>query len=218
MRPAVLFDLDGTLVDTAPDLLGALDDLRAELGLTACAAHLPPAVAARGGRGILALGFPDDPQASERWLPRYLDCYSLRIAKASRPYPGIEDLLDALAAQGRPLGLVTNKPIGLTHQLLQALGWTGRFAVVVGGDSLAQRKPHPQPVLHACAGLRVEPQLSVLVGDDARDIAAARAAGCGAAYAVAYGYIEAPEQLPDWGADAILADVAALRRLLLGAG
>lgn len=214
---ALLFDLDGTLVDTSADLLGALDDLRAELGLPGCSGKLPPSMAARGGRGILALGFPDQPDAAERWLGDYLRCYAARIARLSRPYPGVVDMLDALAEAGLPIGLVTNKPIGLTWQLLDALGWRERFAVVVGGDSLAQRKPAPDPILHACAELGVPAEASIMVGDDVRDIEAARAAGCAHAFAVRYGYIEDPDALPAWGADAVFDDVTALQAGLLAA-
>ena len=119
---AVLFDLDGTLIDTAADLLGTLDDVRAELGLPPCAAALPPAVAARGGRGILALGFPADPLAVERLLPRYLELYARRLARLSRPYAGIESMLDALAARGVLLAIVTNKPQALAAALLEQIG------------------------------------------------------------------------------------------------
>ncbi len=110
MLKAVLFDLDGTLIDTAADLLGTLDDVRAELGLPACAAALPPAVAARGGRGILSLGFPDDPTAADRLLPRYLQLYAGRLARCSRPYAGVDQLLCGLAGRGILCGIVTNKP------------------------------------------------------------------------------------------------------------
>ena len=144
---AILFDLDGTLVDTAADLLGTLDDVRAELGLAPCAAGLPAAVAARGGRGILNLGFPDDASAADRLLPRYLQLYAARLARSSRPYPGVIALLDRLHANGIAAGIVTNKPQRLARQLLDELGWSARIAVLVGGDTLSVRKPAPEPVL-----------------------------------------------------------------------
>ncbi len=212
---AVLFDLDGTLIDTAADLLGTLDDVRAELGLAPCAAALPPAVAARGGRGILALGFPADPQAVERLLPRYLELYALRLARLSRPYAGIEAMLDALAARGVPVGIVTNKPQALATALLRQIGWSARFGVLVGGDTLAVRKPAPEPVWHACAALGIAPAQAAMVGDDERDIQAGRAAGCGATIAAAYGYLEPGLSAGDWAADAVVAAPTQLLPALL---
>ena len=257
---AVLFDLDGTLIDTAGDLLGALDDLRAELGLAACAATLPPAVAARGGRGIISLGFPEDPQAADRYLPRYLELYRLRIAKLSRPYAGIESMLQALHERGIALGIVTNKPEGLARDLLAELSWECRsqesgapaplpreggapaplmFAeparspsgpeppsrrlalpgahalVLVGGDTLPVRKPAPDPIWLACKLLDVDPVRSIMVGDDRRDIASGRAAGCALSIAVSYGYIENPAELASWKADHIVDTPEALAELLL---
>lgn len=212
---AVLFDLDGTLIDTAADLLGTLDDVRAELGLPACAASLPPAVAARGGRGILALGFPHDPDAVERLLPRYLELYGARLARLSRPYAGIEAMLDALAARGVAVAIVTNKPQALAAALLQQIGWGARFGVLVGGDTLTVRKPAPEPVWHACAALGIDPAHAAMVGDDERDIQAGRAAGCGATIAVAYGYLEPGVRADQWAADAVVATPAQLLPALL---
>lgn len=202
---AVLFDLDGTLIDTAADLLGTLDDVRAELGLPPCAASLPPAVAARGGRGILTLGFPEDPQAVERLLPRYLELYGARLARLSRPYAGIEAMLDALAERGVPVGIVTNKPQALATALLRQIGWGARFGVLVGGDTLAVRKPAPEPVWHACVALGIAPAQAAMVGDDERDIQAGRAAGCGLTIAAAYGYLEPGVRAADWAADVTVA-------------
>lgn len=212
---AVLFDLDGTLIDTAADLLGTLDDVRAELGLPPCAAALPPAVAARGGRGILALGFPADPLAVERLLPRYLALYARRLARLSRPYAGIESMLDALAARGVLLAIVTNKPQALAAALLEQIGWSVRFPVLVGGDTLAVRKPAPEPVWHACAALGIAPAQAAMVGDDERDIQAGRAAGCGATLAAAYGYLEPGASAGDWAADAVVATPEELLPALL---
>ncbi len=243
---AVLFDLDGTLIDTAGDLLGALDDLRAELGLSACAAGLPPAVAARGGRGIISLGFPDDASAADRYLPRYLELYRQRIARLSRSYPGIDALLATLRERGIAIGIVTNKPERLARELLAELGWDCRvleggapapppFAdlgkaerprgsaalqgiaalVLVGGDTLPVRKPAPDPVWLACKLLDVDPAHSIMVGDDRRDIASGRAAGCALSIAVRYGYIENPAELPTWQADQVVDSPDALAELLL---
>ncbi|GMU44177.1 MAG: HAD-IA family hydrolase [Xanthomonadales bacterium] len=214
MLKAVLFDLDGTLVDTAPDLLGALDDVRAGLGLPACAHLLPAAVAARGGRGILALGLPQAYGSVEELLPIYLALYERRLARMSRPYAGIEALLDALAARGVRLGIVSNKPQALAERLLDLLGWRARFDALVGGDSLGVRKPAPDPVWRACRLLGVSPVQTAVIGDDERDIAAARAAGCGYSVAAAYGYLEAGASAAQWGADAIVDSPCELLSLL----
>jgi phosphoglycolate phosphatase len=214
MLSAVLFDLDGTLIDTAADLIGTLDDVRAELGLAPCTADLPPAVAARGGRGLLTLGFPDQPELVERLLPRYLQIYAGRLAQLSRPYAGIAEVLDQLQNAGISAAIVTNKPEGLARQLLDELGWSQRFAALVGGDTLDRRKPHPEPIWHVCQVLQVTPARTIMVGDDERDIAAGRAAGCGLNIATSYGYLEAPDQVGSWGADEIVDDPMRLGAVL----
>jgi phosphoglycolate phosphatase len=173
-------------------------------------------VAARGGRGILALGFPDDPAAIERLLPRYLALYATRLTRGSRPYAGVDELLSALAARGIASAIVTNKPEALARRLLDELGWSQRFAAMVGGDTLAVRKPAPEPVWHACSALGLSPAQTAMVGDDRRDIEAGRAAGCALTVAAAYGYLEEPDEVHDWGAGRIVAGPEELQALLLG--
>ncbi len=201
---AVLFDLDGTLIDTAGDLLGALDDLRAEMGLSAVTQNFPAAVAARGGRGILELGFPEQTDVVERYLARYLSTYETRIARLSRPYAGIEAMLLQLKAAGVAVAIVTNKPEALARLLLRELGWDARlWDVLVGGDTLTVRKPAPEPIWHACKALKVDPGRSIMIGDDRRDITSGVDAGCYCTIAIAYGYIEADDDITAWGAQQI---------------
>lgn len=204
MLKAVLYDLDGTLIDTAADLIGTLDDVRIELGLPPCTPALPPAVAARGGRGLLNLSFPDDPDQVERLLPRYLQLYAARLSRLSRPYAGVAAALDQMQAAGIAAAIVTNKPEHLARQLLDELGWSARIAALVGGDTLDRRKPYPDPIWHVCTAIGVSVHHTIMVGDDERDIAAGRAAGCALTIATSYGYLEHPEQVISWGADMIV--------------
>lgn len=210
---AVLFDLDGTLVDTAADLLGTLDDLRAELALPPLTAPLPPAMAARGGRGILTAGLPEIGDA-EQLLPRYLQIYTSRLARLSRPYDGIQELLVCLRAKGMRLAIVSNKPEGLARLLVDQLDWRQYFGSVVGGDTLAVRKPAPDPVWRACEELGVAAASCVMVGDDRRDIESARAAGCALSIAAAYGYIEAQDSALNWHADRVVTRPPDLHQML----
>jgi len=195
---ALLLDLDGTLLDTAPDMGGALNLLRAEHDLEPLpAATIRPAVS-HGAMRLVALGFPeaagDDFEALRL---RFLELYAANLAVGTRLFPGFDTVLDSLEARGLPWGIVTNKPGWLTDPLLAALGLDRRAACAVSGDTLAERKPHPLPLLHAARLLRVEPERCVYVGDAERDIQAGRAAGMTTIVA-AYGYISADEDLRQW--------------------
>ncbi|TCO83504.1 phosphoglycolate phosphatase [Plasticicumulans lactativorans] len=198
----VLFDLDGTLLDTAPDLAGALNALRAEEGLAPLPyARLRP-LASHGAARLLAAGFDLGPQhaAFERLRTRFLALYRAMLAEATVPFPGIGELLDALDARGLAWGVVTNKPGWLTTPLLAALGLAERAACVVAGDTLAVAKPDPAPLLHACALAGVPATACVYVGDAARDIEAGRRAGMRTLVA-RFGYIGADDRPEDWQAD-----------------
>ena len=198
---AVLFDLDGTLIDTAPDMISALNELRAEDGLDA----LPYAVArtqvSHGSSGLVSLAFPAaSGSAFETLRSRFLALYNDRLADETRLFDGCEEVLDALESQGRPWGIVTNKPGFLTLPLLAALDLSARAGCVVSGDTLPQRKPHPAPLLHAATLLGVAPQHCLYVGDAERDIQSARAAGMTVIVA-RYGYL-GPDDDPDaWAPD-----------------
>ena len=174
----VLFDLDGTLLDSAPDMLAAVNALRDEHGdgpmpLAALRPHV-----SKGSRAMLAAGFPDlDAEARDALVPAFLAAYQRELARHGSPFDGIETLLSALEGAGSRWGIVTNKPEYLASALMPLLGWDARCAVLVGGDTLPVRKPDPLPLLHAAQACGVEPRDCAYVGDDERDIVAARAAG-----------------------------------------
>ena len=203
---AVLFDLDGTVVDTAPDLLRAVNLLRWRRGLAAMPMAGLRGQVSQGSRAMLAAAIPQfelrPPETQAALVQELLAAYGADISCDSRPFAGVTAVLDALAARRMLLGIVTNKPVELARQLLRALGLEARFQVLIGGDSLAERKPHPLPVLTACARMGVDPVRAVFVGDDARDVQAGAAAGC-RTVAVAWGYVDV-DTLPHWGADAVI--------------
>jgi phosphoglycolate phosphatase len=195
---AILFDLDGTLLDTAPDMIGALNRLRREESL----APLPPAAVrssvSHGAVRLISVGFPEArDEEFERLRLRFLRIYSENLADGTCLFPGLEDVLRRLEAEGMPWGVVTNKPGWLTDPLLTQLGLSQRACCVVSGDTVAERKPHPLPLLHAASVAGVAPERCVYVGDAERDIQAGRAAGMTTVVA-AYGYIAADEDPRQW--------------------
>ena len=202
---AVLFDLDGTFADTAPDLAAALNHVRAAHGRPPLPlAELRP-MASHGARGLLQVGFglgPDD-DGYEALRVEFLARYADAICVHTRLYDGIQPLLDALQRRALPWGIVTNKATALTLPLLDALALRPSPGCVVCGDTAARPKPAPDPLLHAAARLGVDAADCVYLGDDLRDMQAARAAGMSAA-AVAYGYGAGTEPA-QWGADFVLA-------------
>ena len=202
---AVLFDLDGTFADTAPDLAAALNQVRATRGLAPLPLAALRPMASHGARGLLQVGFGIGPDAAEFEALRaeFLAAYAAAICVHTRLYDGIQALVDALAQRALPWGIVTNKATVLTTPLLDALALRPAPGCVVCGDTAARPKPAPDPLLHAAALLGVDAAACVYLGDDLRDMQAARAAGMTAA-AVAYGYGagSAPQA---WGADLVLA-------------
>ena len=198
---AILFDLDGTLLDTAPDMVGALNALRGEQGC----GPLPydevrPAVS-HGAARILKTGFPDAmPDQAAALQGRYLEIYRGALSRETQLFPGMDRVLDALAARRLKVGIVTNKPAWLTEPLLDEMGLRARFDCVVSGDTVAERKPHPLPLLHAAMLAGTAPGACVYVGDAERDIQAAHAAGMQALVAD-YGYLSAAEDSTAWGGD-----------------
>jgi 2-phosphoglycolate phosphatase len=201
---AIFFDLDGTLLDTAPDMIGALNLLRAELGCPALALADLRHHVSHGASRLVTVGFPEAQGGElERLRRRFLDLYAANLAHGTRPFPGMESLLHEFDAAGLPWGIVTNKPAWLTDPLLAALGLSARARCVVSGDTVAERKPHPLPMLHAAALTGVAAPYCVYVGDTERDIIAGRAAGMQTVVA-AYGYLGAADDPKAWDATGIV--------------
>ena len=202
---AVLFDLDGTLVDTAPDLAYALNLQRSRHGLPALADDIIRPQASHGARGLLGVGFGLHPDDAHYGIMReeFLQLYSENICRHSQPFPGILDLLQTLENRNLAWGVVTNKPARFTEPLMSILNLAERATCIVSGDTCPQCKPHPAPMLVAAQLCEVEPAQCLYVGDAARDIEAATAAGM-PALAAAWGYLDSTDQPETWGAYAII--------------
>lgn len=212
---AVLFDLDGTLADTAPDLGGAVNRMRARRGLDALPIERLRPVASAGARGMLGVGFGLAPSDAgyDALREEFLIEYAGALDRDSRLFDGVADCLAALGARGLPWGVVTNKATRFTGPVVAGLGLDGA-AVVIAGDTTPHAKPHPEPLFEACRRLGVAPQDAIYVGDDLRDVQAARAAGM-PAVAAGYGYLGESPDLAAWGADAVIDTPLALLDLLV---
>jgi 2-phosphoglycolate phosphatase len=201
----ILFDLDGTLVDTAEDLAAALNRCRASRGLE----PTPPAElrpwTSHGARGLIERSFGLRPADAGFAALRaeFLDHYEQALCVHSRLYEGVEQTLASIEASERMWGVVTNKPARFTGPLLRALGLEERACCIVSGDTTARAKPDPAPILHALALCRCEASACIYVGDDQRDVQAGRAAGVGTV-AVAYGYSAGLEDITRWQADLVI--------------
>ncbi len=207
----VLFDLDGTLLDTAPDLATALNTVLRENSLPPLPYETIRPVVSHGGMALIQLGFrlaPSDP-AFERLRQRLLQVYRDNLSVLTRPFPGMEALLETLEARGLNWGVVTNKPAWLTDPLLRDLGLFSRAACVVSGDTLRERKPHPAPMLHACTQAGSTPGQCVYIGDAQRDIEAGNNAGMYTLVAL-FGYIQETDEPHTWGASDSLREPADL--------
>lgn len=203
---AVLFDLDGTLVDSAPDLAGAVNDLRALHGHPPLPYENLRPLAGAGARGMLGAGFgvgPDDDRFPGL-RQAFLGLYERRLLQSTQVFDAIGAVLDRIESAGRPWGVVTNKALYLADPLLIGLSLRRRAAVVVAGDSTPHTKPHPAPLLHAAQGLGLPAAGCVYVGDDARDMQAGRAAGM-TTVAAAWGYLGRDAAVEQWGADYVAA-------------
>ena len=211
----VLFDLDGTLIDSAPDLAGAGDEMRLARGLPALGVeHFRPMVGS-GARGMVAQAFgvgPDDASFAEL-RDEFLRRYEQRMTRETRVFPHMLPLLDALDAARRPWGIVTNKASRFAEPVVRALGLRERVAALICGDTTPHSKPHPEPLLEAARRLGVPAAHCVYVGDDLRDVQAGRAAGM-ATVAVLWGYLGADEPIESWGADHLAQTPIDLLKLL----
>lgn len=205
-----LFDLDGTLLDSAPDMLATVNAMRAERGRGPMALDALRPHVSKGARAMLAAAFADVAvETRESWVPEFLAVYQRELGRHGAPFDGIEAMLGALEAAGSRWGIVTNKPEYLARLLLPLLGWESRCAVLIGGDTLTARKPDPLPLTVAAERLGVAPSACVYVGDDERDIVAARAAGMPSVVAL-WGYRLDEDDPIAWQGDVMIDTPAAL--------
>jgi N-acetyl-D-muramate 6-phosphate phosphatase len=207
---AVFFDLDGTLADTCPDMARTVNEMRKRRGLAPLTeAHVRPHVS-RGARGMILAAFEvtgDDP-AFTAMRDEFLEIYGANLCIGTRLFPGMEALLDRLDRSGIAWGVVTNKFERFARPVVEALVGN-RAAIIVGGDTCARAKPHPDPLLHAARVIGVDPKRALYVGDDERDVQAARAAGMHVVVA-GYGYLGDGAPPSQWKSDAVLESPAAL--------
>jgi phosphoglycolate phosphatase len=199
---AVLFDLDGTFADTAPDLAAALNDVRRQHNMPALPLETIRPQASHGSIGLLRLGFGIEPDAPNfnKLRDSFLAYYTGHICDHTELFSGMPQLIDTLEQRKLPWGIVTNKPHRFTVPLMRELGYADRAACLISGDSCARAKPFPDPLFKACEIMGVAPQHCMYLGDDLRDMEAARAAGMPCLIA-GYGYIEAGVDLKSWRAD-----------------
>jgi N-acetyl-D-muramate 6-phosphate phosphatase len=212
---AVLFDFDGTLVDSAPDLAATANEMRALHGMAPAPYETLRRMVGSGARGMLGAGLgvrPGDP-SFEPLRADFLQRYERRMLDASAVFPDMHAVLESLELAAMRWGVVTNKATRLAHPMLAGLGLAPRCAALVGGDSTGFTKPHPAPLLEAARRMGVAAHRCVYVGDDIRDIQAGRAAGM-STLAAAWGYLGDGEPIAAWGADVVLDTPGALLQWL----
>jgi phosphoglycolate phosphatase len=212
---AVLFDLDGTLIDSAPDLGGAADDMRVARGLPSLPMDDYRPHCGAGARGMLAVAFgmaPDHPDF-QAMREEFFQSYEQRMTKNTQVFDDIPALVEALGERGLPWGIVTNKSKRFTGRLLEGIPALAASAAAISGDTTPHAKPHPEPLLEACRRMGVDPARCIYVGDDERDIVAGLAAGMGTV-AAAWGYLGSATEIGDWGAHAIAKSPSELLKLL----
>ena len=214
---AVLFDLDGTLADTAPDMARTVNLMRERRGLQPVASEKVRPFVSRGARGMICSAFEMTTEHPEYAAMRdeFLHLYSDNLCIGTRLFPGMVELLEWLEREGIRWGIVTNKFERLAHGVVSGLGLTDRAGCLVGGDTCARAKPHPDSLLFAASVLGVEPRHTLYVGDDERDVQAARAAGMPVIVA-GYGYLGDGPAPRDWGADAVVQSVPEIAAWIRG--
>ena len=199
--PLVLFDLDGTLLDSARDLHAAMNILQAIKNQPLIEFDEFRPVVSKGAKAMLKQSFKQaDDAERESLIPEFLAIYARNLAEHSALFEGVESVLAHIEAQGAQWGIVTNKPFYLAKPLVEKLGWASRSAILLGGDSLPKRKPDPDQLLHACEILSVAPELAVYIGDDERDVQAANAAKMRSIGAL-WGYRPLDDNPLHWQAD-----------------
>lgn len=214
---AVLFDLDGTLIDTAPDMVTVLHHLQQEHGIEPAPYNLARSYVSNGAIGLLTLGFPEvEIEFGDEFHQQYLERYAEMICQESQIFDGLDGLLDQLDDLDCPWGIVTNKPEQLTVPLLLALGLAERSSCIVSGDTLSVRKPDPAPLLLGCDLIGVDAATSIYIGDAERDIEAGRRAGM-ATIAAGYGYITPDDDPREWDANVIATTTEELAQIVLKA-
>jgi len=209
---AVLFDLDGTVADTAPDMADALNELLSQHNKNTLSHDQLRQHTSRGAIALIEQGFNEalTPKQVNQLRDTFLQIYANRLCNKTTLFPGIAELLNFLDAENIPWGIVTNKPGNLAEPLIHELGLAARSQCIISGDTLPQRKPHPAPLLHAAKIMGIENTQCIYVGDDPRDVEAGKAATMQTA-AAAYGYIQDSEDLNLWGADVVIQNALELK-------
>ena len=201
----VLFDLDGTLIDSAPDLAGATQDMLVERGLPMVSHERLRAMVGSGARGMIGVAFdlrPGEPGFAEL-REEFLFRYRQRLLQCTQVFPDVVPVLNELDRRQIPWGIVTNKALDMAEPIAKGLGLSGRCQVLIGGDSTPFTKPHPAPLLEAARRSNTAPVRCAYVGDDVRDMRAGRAAGM-ATLAASWGYLGMAELVDEWGASSVL--------------
>ncbi len=212
---AVLLDMDGTLLDTAPDFIAVIQAMRHARNLPPVAEQQVRAVVSGGAKAMLLSAFTTAPESAAFGALRqeFLERYLQHCAVKTQLFDGMSQLLADLEQAKLPWGIVTNKPLRFAQPIMQQLGLAERCAVLICPDHVSHSKPDPEPVLLACQQLGVEPNSVLFIGDDRREVASGQAAGCKTA-AVRYGYIHPDDNPNHWGADAVVDHPSQLRTLL----
>jgi 2-phosphoglycolate phosphatase len=212
---ALLLDLDGTLVDTAPDMVGTLNRLLRNHGQAAADQSAASQQVSNGARALIEFGFarPLEESHTLDLIAQFLSDYAEHIADQSELYAGMSDVLDLCAENNIVWGVITNKPLELSRALLEGLGLLNSCSILLGGDSLPVKKPDPAPMLHSCMVLNLAPSECLYVGDHERDILAGKNAGMDTAAAL-WGYINEDQNPAGWGASYIVNEPSGLMQLV----